>query len=109
MLKDVVLDNSFTYQELREKNWYRENSVLTYDFYDRQTRFQAGDVSNNGIGFLQSKNLGGVTLFRDFSLNPYRVSSHICEDGGTGRHARLRISCLRRGGSSPPPRTIKFL
>ncbi len=73
-LKDVVVDNSFTFQELREKNWYRENSVLTYDFQDRQTRFQAGDISNNGIGFLQSKNLGGVTLFRDFSLNPYRVS-----------------------------------
>lgn len=73
-IKDFVLDNTFTYQELRENNWYRENSVLTYDFYDRQTRLQAGDISNNGIGFLQSKNIGGVTLFRDFSLNPYRVS-----------------------------------
>lgn len=29
------------------------------------------------------------------------------EGGGTGRHARLRISCHRRGGSSPPSRTTE--
>src|SRR5690625_4423665 len=30
----------------------------------------------------------------------------ICESGGIGRRARLRSVCLRRGGSSPPSRTI---
>lgn len=73
-LKGVVVDNSLTYQELRKENWYRENTVVTYDFQDRLTRFQLGDVNNNSIGFLQSKSLGGVSIFRDFSLNPYRVS-----------------------------------
>lgn len=73
-LNGVVLDNNYTYQELRKENWYRESTVLTYDFQDRLTRFQGGDIANNSIGFSQSKNLGGVSLFRDFSLNPYRVS-----------------------------------
>ncbi len=73
-LNKFVVDNSVTYQEQRSKNWYRENTVLTYDFQDRLTRLQAGDVVNNTIGFLQSKNIGGGSLYRDFSLNPYRVS-----------------------------------
>lgn len=73
-LNGFVLDNDLTYNQLKKERWFRESTVLTYDFQDRLTRFQGGDVANSSIGFLQSKNLGGISLFRDFSLNPYRVS-----------------------------------
>ncbi len=73
-LKDVVIDNNINYKGDRENKWYRQTTILTYDFENKLTRFQAGDIANNIIGYGQSKSIGGVSLFKDFSLNPYRVN-----------------------------------
>lgn len=36
-------------------------------------RFEVGDVNFPILGYQQSFQIGGISFYRDFSLNPYRV------------------------------------
>ncbi|MDD4973746.1 MAG: fimbria/pilus outer membrane usher protein [Bacteriovorax sp.] len=74
-IKGVVVENQMNYLSTRPNNpWYRQNSKLTYDRPNRMQRLEMGDINYPIIGFQQSRPLGGVSFYRDFSLNPYRAT-----------------------------------
>ena len=52
-------------------NWFRGNTRLVKDFVDERTRFTLGDTSTSNLGFMSGRNIGGVSLNREFSINPY--------------------------------------
>lgn len=72
-LKSVVLENQTIYQSDQSNKWFRGDTRLVKDFERAQIRTQAGDVYPQIQGFMQSRPLGGVSIGRNFSLNPYRV------------------------------------
>jgi len=72
-INKVSFENQMNYLSTREENkWQRQASRAIYDRPGRMQRIEAGDVNYPIVGYLQSYNLGGVSFYRDFSLNPYR-------------------------------------
>ena len=57
-INGFVLQNNLFYS----KEWKRESTVLTFDNAKNLIRYQAGDVNNQVIGFMQSKSLGGLSI-----------------------------------------------
>lgn len=74
-IKSVSVENQMHYLSSRNTGWYRQNSRLTYDRPHKMQRFEMGDVNFPILGYQQSRSLGGVSVYRDFSLNPYRTSA----------------------------------
>lgn len=72
-IKSVAVENQVTYLTNRQKQWGRQSTRAIYDRPNRMQRFEAGDVAYPIIGYQQFLNLGGVSFYRDFSLNPYRM------------------------------------
>ena len=72
-IKKVSFENQMNYQTTRKKHWARQQSRATYDRPNRMQRFEAGDVNYPIIGYQQAYALGGVSFYKDFSLNPYRL------------------------------------
>lgn len=72
--KGYLLESQGFYQEgrgLGEEGWFRGNTRLTKDFEDDRIRFQLGDTSTRNLGFMTARNIGGLSLSREFSINPY--------------------------------------
>lgn len=73
-IKKVAFENQMQYLSNREGNkWARQATRAIFDRPNRMQRFEVGDVSFPIIGYQQSVQVGGVSFYRDFSLNPYRV------------------------------------
>lgn len=74
-IKSLTFENQMNYLSTKDDPWYRQNSKLTIDSPARMQRFEAGDVSYPILGYQQSRPIGGVSLYKDFGLNPYRVTA----------------------------------
>lgn len=74
-IKKVSFENQMNYSSNRKNQWARQSSRAIYDRPNRMQRFEAGDVSYPIIGYQQALSMGGVSFYRDFSLNPYRQVS----------------------------------
>lgn len=74
-LKNVALENQMNYLSTRNSAWYRQNSKLTFDRPGHMQRMEMGDVTYPIIGYQQNRTVGGVSFYKDFSLNPYRSSN----------------------------------
>ena len=74
-IKKVSFENQMNYNSIRKKHWSRQASRAIYDKPNRMQRLEAGDVSYPIIGYQQAFSLGGVSFYKDFSLNPYRKVS----------------------------------
>ncbi|MBC7429987.1 MAG: fimbrial biogenesis outer membrane usher protein, partial [Bacteriovorax sp.] len=72
-INKVSIENQMTYLSNRDTKWGRQATRAVYDRPNRMQRFEAGDVSYPIIGYQQGLTLGGVSFYRDFSLNPYRM------------------------------------
>lgn len=72
-IQKVALENRMTYLSTRDRQWGRQGSRAIFDRPNRMQRIEAGDVSYPIIGYQQAYSLGGLSFYRDFSLNPYRV------------------------------------
>ena len=72
-IKNVAIENQLNYLATQgETTWYRQNTKLTYDRSNKMQRMEMGDVNYPIIGYQQSRALGGLSIYRDFSLNPYQ-------------------------------------
>lgn len=74
-IKSLTFENQMNYLSNRKDPWYRQSSRLTIDSPSRMQRLEIGDVNYPILGYQQGRALGGVSLYKDFSLNPYRVTS----------------------------------
>ncbi len=72
-INNVSVENQMTYLTDRENGWARQSTKAIYDRPNRMQRFEAGDIFYPIIGYQQSQNLGGISFYKDFSLNPYRM------------------------------------
>ncbi len=73
-IKKVAFENQMQYLSTRQDNkWARQATRAIYDRPNRMQRFEVGDVNFPILGYQQSFQIGGVSFYRDFSLNPYRV------------------------------------
>lgn len=71
-IKTISLENQMNYLSSRSNEWYRQNSRLVYDRSNKMQRAELGDVNFPVLGYQQSRSIGGLSIYRDFSLNPYR-------------------------------------
>lgn len=55
----------------RDPYWFRGNTNLTKDFVDQRTRVVLGDYSTHRFGFMRSSFIGGLTIHREFTIDPY--------------------------------------
>lgn len=72
-VKGVVLENQTVYQSNLDNRWFRGDTRVVKDFNDSMIRTQAGDINYQTIGFQTLRPVGGVSIARNFFLNPYRT------------------------------------
>lgn len=72
-IHSFVLENQTFYQSNIEEKWYRGDTRLVKDFEASAIRAQAGDIYPQLQGFMSARPLGGVSVQRNFTLNPYRL------------------------------------
>jgi outer membrane usher protein len=73
-LQGVVLEGSANYIEDAKHPFQRGDTRLVYDLPESMVRVAAGDLSYPVEGFQSFQPMLGVTVARDFDLQPYRVS-----------------------------------
>lgn len=69
-----VLESSGNYLEGDPHSWQRNDTRLVHDLPDSMMRTAMGDLSYPIEGFQSFQPMLGLTLARDFDLQPYRVS-----------------------------------
>jgi outer membrane usher protein len=72
-IKKISFENQMNYLSNRREQWARQSTRMIYDRPNRMQRYEAGDVNYPIIGYQQAILLGGVSFYKDFSLNPYRM------------------------------------
>ena len=75
--KGMVWENFFNYKDRREHQWQHTDQRLIYDVPSKMWRFTFGDTSIRTAGFATSSNIGGISFNKDFSLQPYSVTSPV--------------------------------
>ena len=70
-LRGFVLETGATFQERELYEWRRDDTRLTRDFEDQLVRLSLGDVPVQGVGYQGSRPLGGISLTRQYSIQPY--------------------------------------
>ena len=95
-LRNWVLEGDLTFREDAAHRWRRGDVRLVRDLPSRSIRVQGGDVSIHGFGFQARQNLLGVTIGRNFKLQPYRIT----EPSGSRRFTlttRSRVEVMVNG------------
>ncbi|HVR36448.1 MAG TPA: fimbria/pilus outer membrane usher protein, partial [Methylomirabilota bacterium] len=73
-LRDWVLEGGASYTEDAATPWRRNDARVVYDDPSRMIRYSVGDLSYPTTGFQSFQPLLGLTVARNFSLQPYRVT-----------------------------------
>ena len=73
-LHDLVLEGSASLTEGTATPFTRDDVRLVYDDPDRMIRYSLGDLSYAISGFQDFQPLLGLTVARNFSLQPYRIT-----------------------------------
>lgn len=66
-----VLETGATYTESREYEWTRDDTRLVKDLEGRMLRFTLGDQPVNASSYQNSRLMGGVSITRQYSIQPY--------------------------------------
>jgi outer membrane usher protein len=68
----IVLEAEFDYDSTRQHAWGRDDVRLVYDDREHLIRYEAGDLSLGRGPFRSSTRIGGLAVFRNFGIDPYR-------------------------------------
>ncbi len=71
----TALQGLLTWREENSHPWRRDGFSIVHDYPDRRTRLSVGDVVPAVDGFQSSALAGGISVVRNFNLQPYRRSS----------------------------------
>ncbi len=87
-----VIESVGTYRDIGAAPWTRGDTRIVRDDPESRTRLSIGDV-NYGIGGFQSyRRAGGISIARNFGLQPYRSSAPVGEtDLNLDRNARVDV------------------
>jgi outer membrane usher protein len=78
-IKGVVLEGGCSYLETYNKAIQKKDVRLVYDLPRKYLRFTAGDLSYKTTGYLSYVTIGGLSIAKDYSLQP-NVSSYPVSD-----------------------------
>lgn len=70
----LVLENSVDYIENEPRPWQRGDTRLVHDLPDHAVRTALGDLSYPVEGFQSFQPILGLTVARNFDLQPYRIT-----------------------------------
>jgi outer membrane usher protein len=73
-LHNAVVEGSASYTENAATPWQRNDVRLVYDDPPWMLRYSLGDLSYPTAGFQSYQSLLGLTVARNFSLQPYRIT-----------------------------------
>lgn len=73
--RDWVLEGRMHYTEDAEQPLVRDDVRLVRDIPDKMVRLAAGDLSYPVTGFQSYQSMLGVSIARNFTLQPYRVTA----------------------------------
>lgn len=71
----------FRYDERRDRKFSRRDVRLTYDDLENLIRFEAGDLSVARRPYQLAPRIGGLAVFREFPIDPYRNIRPTAEQG----------------------------
>ncbi len=74
-VEEWVLEADARYLEKESSQWQRGNIRVVHDDTDRMWRYALGDLTYPTAGLQQFQPMAGFTLARNFSLQPYRVTT----------------------------------
>lgn len=74
-VEDWVLEADTRYLENNMTQWQRGNIRVVHDDTERMWRYAFGDLTYPTAGLQQFQPMAGFTLARNFSLQPYRVTT----------------------------------
>jgi outer membrane usher protein len=69
--RGFVLESGSTFAEKQPHEWARDDTRLTRDFEAQALRVSVGDVPVLGSGYQNSRTLGGISVTRQYSIQPY--------------------------------------
>ncbi len=72
-INGYVLESGADFQDRSEYSWHRQDTRLRKDDEDRMIRYTLGDLSLSGHGHQQVPSMAGVSVVREFSIQPYRT------------------------------------
>jgi outer membrane usher protein len=72
--RKVVLESEGQYLSSEEDKWYRGPTRFVIDSTQTFIRTQVGDITTQSIGILPFRQLGGISVARNFNINPYRTN-----------------------------------
>ena len=78
-VKNVVLEGMSYYQEGLPHSLQRQDIRLVYDRPQQALRFSAGDIQYLTLGYQASVRMGGVSISKDLSLQPYVLTYPVSE------------------------------
>ena len=78
-IHDWVMELNGTYTEAAVYPWQRGDARLVYDDTNRMQRYSFGDLSYPVSGFQNFQPMAGITMARNFSLQPYRITQPVSE------------------------------
>lgn len=73
--KTFVLENNLNYTDEDRSDWTLGNTTIVHDDEKRLIRYSVGDVSNTNVGYLAVRTFGGVSLSKDYDINPYKLNN----------------------------------
>jgi len=77
--KGVVLEGMANYQEDLKHPFQRQDVRAVYDRPREALRFSAGDIQYLTVGYLANVRMGGVSVSKDLSLQPYVLTYPVGE------------------------------
>jgi outer membrane usher protein len=77
--RSVVWENFFNYKDRRSYPLQHTDQRIIYDNTSKMWRITLGDVAMRTAGFAASSNIGGISLSKDFGLQPYSVTTPVHE------------------------------
>ncbi|WP_409479791.1 fimbria/pilus outer membrane usher protein [Pseudobdellovibrio sp. HCB154] len=72
-INGYVLESSADYQDRTDFKWRRQDTRLRKDDENRMIRYTLGDLSLSGQGLQQVPAIAGVSVVREFAIQPYRT------------------------------------
>ena len=76
-IKELVLESDWDFNASSVNSWRRGDLRLTWDDQPSVMRYQAGDITFGILGFQNFKTLGGISIAKNYAIQPYLVTSPV--------------------------------
>ena len=79
-IKGAVLQSRWSYNDESPQPLLRADTRVTWDQEESATRYSIGDVAYDLIGFQSFRPIGGISVAKNYSIQPYLVISPVARN-----------------------------